>query len=79
MCCLLKLMSGVTTKVVTVESLQDTVPNYPKTETLGIPDKETLSTRVTIPSHELGKLFTDSSHFPQWMVRLQGSAKACLQ
>lgn len=64
MFCLLKLMSGVTTKVMTMEFLQDTAPNDPKIETLGVLDKETLRVRVTIPSHELRKLFIDSSPFP---------------
>lgn len=64
MFCLLKLMSGVITKVMTMEFLQDTAPNDPKIETLGVPDKETLRVRVTIPSHELRKLFTESSPFP---------------
>lgn len=64
MFCLLKLMSGVITKVMTMGFLQDTAPNDSKIETLGVPDKETLSVRVTIPSHELRKLFTESSPFP---------------
>lgn len=42
MFCLLKPMSGVTTKVMTMEFLQDTAPNDPKIETLGVLDKETL-------------------------------------